>query len=60
MSDTDVVKMIERLKTVYTQKEIAKLVGVSAMTITSWKKRWFEPKANRKEILETLYNACKE
>lgn len=53
-------QMIHELKEVYTQKEIAKLCGVAQMTVTSWKKGWFNPRPEKVSILIKLYNACKE
>jgi len=56
----DASQMIQELKEVYTQKEIAKLCGVSQMTVTSWKKGWFKPRADKVALLIKLFNACKE
>jgi DNA-directed RNA polymerase specialized sigma subunit len=56
----DASQMIQELKEVYTQKEIAKLCGVSQMTVTSWKKGWFKPRADKVSLLIKLFNACKE
>ena len=52
----DVRIMIEKLVALYTQREIAKRIGVSNMTVTSWKKGWYRPKGERMQKLMELYD----
>ena len=56
MEAMDVPFMIRKLTVIYTQRELAKLLQVSAMTITSWKKGWYRPNSERLTKLVELYN----
>jgi DNA-binding XRE family transcriptional regulator len=58
MEAMDVPFMIRKLTELYTQRELAKLLQVSAMTVTSWKKGWYRPNTERLTKLVELYHGA--